>query len=275
MLGFFPLRVKRQSWLVVVAACLLFASCTGAAPSTRDEGATISTGDLAARPSPLRTHPSLARGYLRLNDGEANAVVFVPASYRVDHPAPLALLLHGATGRGTEMVQLFRRQTEARGVILVAPDSVGQSWDVVRSFEAGRPRGSPPHFGADVGRIDAALERVFADYAVDPSKIAVIGVSDGAGYALALGGNNANLFANIIALSPGFMMPIHNRARSRVFLAHGLDDTMLPAKVTSSEFAPALKALGFDVTLVLYNGGHEWPSAVINQALDWYLPLSH
>ena len=103
----------------------------------------------------------------------------------------------------------------------------------------------------------------------------MIGVSDGAGYALAIGGNNADLFRNIIALSPGFMMPIHSPARSRVFLAHGLEDRMLPSKVTTSEFAPALKSLGFDVTLLLYTGGHEWPTTVINQALDWYLPPSH
>ena len=262
---------KRPRWLIAAALGLLLASCVTASPGKGDLAARASTGDLSARPDPTPRTLSPARGYVQLKDG-TKAVVFVPASYRPDHPAALALLLHGAGGRGGDMVQLFRRQAEARGIILVAPDSNGASWDVVLSFDAGRASGARPQFGADVGRIDTALARVFADYAVDPAKIAVIGVSDGAGYALALGGNNAGLLRNIIALSPGFMMPIHNPARSRVFLAHGLEDRMLPASVTSSELAPAFKGLGFDVTLLLYTGGHEWPASVINQALDWYLP---
>ncbi len=67
------------------------------------------------------------------------------------------------------------------------------------------------------------------------------------------------------------MMPIQSPTRARIFIAHGRSDHMLPVATTTGEFVPALRGAGFDVELMLYRGGHEWPRAVIAAALDWYL----
>lgn len=162
-----PARAKHHSKhrLIGAALGLLLAGCVAASAGQSDFAGPLSTGELDARPDPTPRNVSPARGYVQLKDGAAG-LVFVPASYRPDHPAPLALLLHGAGGRGADMVMLFRRQAEARGVILVAPDSIEESWDVVHSFEAGRTNGERPHFGADAG---GSIRRLRASLPIMPS----------------------------------------------------------------------------------------------------------
>jgi phospholipase/carboxylesterase len=248
---------------------LMLTACASVAPApAHAASASVAFPILSARPASSTT--DARAGLSRLTEG-TSAALYVPPTYRADHPAAFVLLLHGATGRGADMIEMFRHEADARGLILLAPDSTGESWDVVTSFVHGRSTGAAPAYGADVERIDAALSQAFARYTVDPARVAVLGVSDGAGYALALGINNATLFRSIVALSPGFMMPIAGKARSRIFIAHGRSDRMLPVEATTGEFVPALRGAGFDVDLLLYNGGHEWPRPVITQALDWYL----
>ncbi|PTQ13222.1 phospholipase [Sphingomonas oleivorans] len=227
------------------------------------------SGELAARVTTAPPLPSAAHGYLRLT-GDTSAALYVPSSYRPDRAMPLALLLHGASRRGDDMIARFRDQAEARGIILLAPDSLDYSWDIVVSNAAAGLTGIPPRYGGDVARIDVALAQIFSRYAVDPERVAIIGFSDGASYALSLGANNAGLFRHVVALAPGMMMPIRGKARSRIFIAHGRNDKVLPLGDTSRRFAPELRRAGFEVQLLLFDGGHEMPAPVIEQALAWY-----
>src|SRR4051812_339267 len=87
-------------------------------------------GRLVARPGapegehPLGLHPlGLARG----RDG----LVYVPAGYRADRPAPLVLSLHGAGGDAEHGLALLRRQADDSGLIVLAPASRRQTWDVI------------------------------------------------------------------------------------------------------------------------------------------------
>ncbi len=250
-------------------AGFLFAACASTPPPPGGP-ASAQSPLLSARSSPRPAAPEAAIGVTRLTEG-TSAVLYVPPSYRSDHPAPFLLLLHGATGRGADMIDHFRRDADAHGIILLAPDSKETTWDVVTSFVRGRSSGALAQYGADVPRIDAALNAVFSHYAVDPEHTGVLGVSDGAGYALALGPNNAALFSRVIALSPGFMMPIKTSDRERIFIAHGRQDRILPMDVSTSVFVPALRAAGFDVTLDIFNGGHDWPRPVTDAAIGWFL----
>lgn len=63
------------------------------------------------------------------------------------------------------------------GVILVAPDSRGETWDAVMRV-----------FGPDVAYIDEALKKVFAQYNIDSSHMCLAGFSDGGTYVYSLGG---------------------------------------------------------------------------------------
>src|SRR5918911_5524024 len=105
-------------------------------------------------------------------------------------------MLHGAGGDAQGGLFPFVDRADAAGLLLVAPESRGPTWDVIRDS-----------YGPDVEFIDRALSVVFSRYAVDPSHLAVGGFSDGASYALSLGLTNGDLFTHVLAFSPGFAAP--------------------------------------------------------------------
>ena len=181
----------------------------------------------------------------------------MPAAYRPEVPAPLVLSLHGATGSGRRGLRRLQGLADGSGLIVLAPDSRGTSWDVVRTG-----------FGPDVDFIDRALELVFARYAVDPSRIAAEGFSDGASYALSLGLLNGDLFTHVIAFSPGFVTEGSRRGTPRFFISHGTADRILPIDLCSRRIVRDLRG-DYDVSYTEFDGGHEVPAEIARAALEW------
>jgi predicted esterase len=199
------------------------------------------------------------------------AKVYVPRTYDPQRPAPIALLLHGSGDRGGTMIDAFASLAEKEGVILLAPDSQRYTWDIMVKAAGLKGATRVPNWGADVPRIDEALQAAFDRYAIDPKRIALIGFSDGAGYGLSLGANNARLFSSVIAFSPGLLMRVDGVGRGRVFIAHGDHDRVLPLAPSRDIFAPVLVGLGFNVTLRIFDGRHEMPDWLRAEAFDWWL----
>lgn len=223
------------------------------------------SGVLSARPSASVAAP-VSAGRHRLRGGTA---LYVPETIPAGAAAPFLLLLHGAGGTGEKMIRRFKAQADRRGVILLAPTAAGPTWDVVLSM-AGNPR-TPPSFGTDVLRIDAVLKDAFVRVNVDPQHVAVAGFSDGASTALSIGARNAALFHNTLAFSAGGMVPHRAGPSGRVFFAHGTKDPILPLAAMRESLAPSLAAAGFQVTFVTFDGGHELPDPVLEQAVAWWL----
>lgn len=253
--GMSPLRV-------VVVVCVFVAATWGAAASAREV-----SGLLSARPK-VPEGMLLPPGQHRLRAG-TSAILYLPQSIPTGTSAPFLLLLHGAGGRGEEMIRKFKAQADARGIILLAPDSAERTWDVVLSIMADRR--APPSFGRDVRRIDAILKEAFARVQADPRRVAVAGFSDGATMALSLGARNAALFRATLAFSAGGMVPAGSGPRGRVFFAHGRKDSVLPIATARDWLAPALSKAGYSVTFDTFDGGHELPEPVLEQAMVWWL----
>lgn len=199
------------------------------------------------------------------------ARVYIPRNYDPSRPAPVVLLLHGSGDRGRTMISAFADLADREGVILVAPDSQSYSWDIMVKGADLRGVTRVPNWGVDVQRIDDALKAAFDLYAIDRSRVALIGFSDGAGYGLSLGANNADLFSSVIAFSPGLLMRVDGAARGRVFIAHGDHDRVLPLAPTRDIFKPVLQKLGFAVTLRIFDGRHEMPAPIRAEAFNWWL----
>ena len=87
--------------------------------------------------------------------------------------------------------------------IILAPESPGQSWGT-----------GPKNWGYNYLAINRALQDAFARCAIDPSRIALGGFSDGASYALSLGLANGDVFSYVIAFSPGYIVRAQARGRS-------------------------------------------------------------
>jgi phospholipase/carboxylesterase len=168
-------------------------------------------------------------------------------------------LLHGASGSGEGVLRRFGSIPDNAGIAVLAPDSRSSTWD---ALEEGR-------FGADIQYINRALERVFELVAVDPTRIAVGGFSDGATYALSLGLINGDLFSRVAAFSPGFFVQRAPHGHPKFFVSHGTSDPILPIDRCSRLIVPALRKAGYEVTFREFNGGHEVPETVAREGLDW------
>lgn len=217
-------------------------------------------GRLLARPGkPAGAAPV---GWLPLGLGwRRDGVLYVPAGYRADRPAPLAVMLHGAGGDAEHGLSLLRTLADDAGLILLAPASRRQTWDVILGG-----------FGPDVAFLDRALEQTFGRYAVDRERLAVGGFSDGASYAISLGLTNGNLFTHVLAFSPGFMAPGERVGKPHLFLAHGTNDGVLPIDLCSRRIVPQVRKAGYDVTYREFDGPHTVPPDIAREALGWFLP---
>ena len=70
-------------------------------------------GRLAARPAPVgpRAAPASGVARLALSGSERDGVLYRPATLRADRPAPLLLVLHGATGTGSRAIRETSRSS--------------------------------------------------------------------------------------------------------------------------------------------------------------------
>lgn len=217
-------------------------------------------GRLGSRPA-NPTEPPESPGLHQLGpEPGGDALLFVPDGYRSDAPVPLVVMLHGAGGDARGGIDPLLRLAGEAGTLLLAPDSLGRTWDVI----LGR-------FGPDVEYLDRALAHVFDRYRIDPGRVAVGGFSDGASYALSLGLTNGDLFGHILAFSPGFLAPGDTIGRPRIYVSHGTDDRVLPIARTSRRVVPMLKSRGYEVLYEEYSGGHLVPPDKVRRAFDRFL----
>jgi phospholipase/carboxylesterase len=189
-----------------------------------------------------------------------DGLIYVPEDLPAGEPAPLVLLLHGAGGDARQMLTLLRAAADARGLVLLAPESRGRTWDLILQ-----------DYGPDVRFIDRALETAFARHAIEPRRLAIGGFSDGGSYALSLGLSNGGLFTHVLAFSPGFMAPTRVEDTPRFFVSHGTADRVLPIDRTSRQVVASLRQFGYAVEYREYPGGHVVPPAVALAAVDWFL----
>ena len=185
-------------------------------------------------------------------------LLFVPAGHRPEVAAPVVVALHGAGGDAAGGIAPLRDLADGAGLVLVAPESRGSTWDVIHD-----------DYGPDVAVIDRALRHVFARMTVDARRVAIEGFSDGASYALSLGLGNADLFTHCIAFSPGFVAEPSRRGRLRAFVTHGVHDPVLPIDRCSRRIVPALQRDGYDVTYTEFDGAHVVPPDQARAAVAW------
>jgi phospholipase/carboxylesterase len=208
---------------------------------------------------PRRPSTSITPGLHKLGlSPERDGLLYIPRGHNSKTNAPLAVMLHGAGRSGQAMDYTFSLADDF-GVVIVAPDSRGRTWDAVMGG-----------FGADVAYIDAALRYTFARCAVDSTRLALAGFSDGASYALSLGPANGDLFSHVMAFSPGFIPRAEPRGKPRIFISHGRGDAILPIATTRRKIVPLLTGLGYDVTFREFDGPHTVPLPIAREAFEWF-----
>lgn len=189
---------------------------------------------------------------------ERDTMMYVPPGYDPARPTPLLVLLHGAGGNTARLLALLQPLADEAGLILLIPNSRGSTWDVIIDG-----------FGPDVVSIDAAVQEALRRCAIDRSRLAIGGFSDGASYALSLGLGNGDLFSHVVAFSPGFIALERTVGKPRIFLSHGRNDEVLPINPTSRKILPRLESTGYDVTYREFDGPHTIPEPIAREAVEW------
>jgi phospholipase/carboxylesterase len=251
-------EITRRHFVAIGAAVLSFA-CAGSAATTAENDDDNANGRLRSRPpkTPQAGTPATGAQALGLDTGR-DGVIYIPEG--IIEPAPLMLLLHGATGSAAGIIgrtNVFKH-ADALKMVVVVPDSRKTTWDAIRGV-----------FGPDAAFIDRALGVAFSKVAIDPKRIGVAGFSDGATYALSLGLVNGDLFTHVAAFSPGFFVAEERHGTAKFFISHGQQDEILAIATTSRRIVPVLEDAGYDVTYREFNGPHTVPPNIAQDAFEW------
>jgi predicted esterase len=201
---------------------------------------------------------------MRLAD---QAVAYIPPS--VVHTARPALLvvLHGAGQRSDQMIAQFKADADRTGMVLLAPKSAGPTWDIVAQVEMKALSGATNldeafRYGRSkaAARVLAARTDLDAIVKTDDARISLLGFSDGATFALALGPAASQPFSVVLAVAPGLVVVAARPAlRRTTIVMHGRNDRALPFEVTRATIVPALRRSGLTVVFHPFDGGHEIP----------------
>jgi phospholipase/carboxylesterase len=205
--------------------------------------------------------PPLPPGRNRLGiAGERDAILFVPSGLDARERVPLIVMFHGAGGFPEKVLPFIEEHAERDKFLVLAPHSMYATWDIVIG-------GSGP----DLERLDRALVEVTSRYRIDRNRLAFAGFSDGASYALSIGITNGDIASHVIAFSGGFMSVFTQEGAPKVFIAHGLADEQLPIETSGRANAARLKAAGYDVSYIEFNGPHAIQPAIAGMAIEFFL----
>jgi polyhydroxybutyrate depolymerase len=108
---------------------------------------------------------------------------YTPPSYDKSVRLPLVIALHGRGGNGESMILVtrkgFNKLADRDGFIVVYPDGVEQNWNDGRMDEEANDKAHRENID-DVGFISELIDIMIKDHNVDPKKVYITGISNGA-----------------------------------------------------------------------------------------------
>jgi phospholipase/carboxylesterase len=190
--------------------------------------------------------------------------VYVPEDYDLAHPHPVVMALHGGSGHGRLFLWSWLREARSRGVILVAPAAIGNTWSLME----------PPVDSANLARV---LEQVAQEWNVDRARLLLTGMSDGGTFTLLSGLDEESPFTHLAPVAASFHPMLLAMADPRrvsglpVYLVHGALDWMFPVSMARTAHR-ALTAAGAQVAYrEIADLSHVYPREQGSAMLEWML----
>ena len=196
---------------------------------------------------------------LGLSD-ERDATLIVPGTLDPEAASKLVVLFHGAGGSFERIAPIMRHHAERHGFLLLVPQSMFVTWDIVIAGH-----------GPDRERLDEALRWVADRFLLDPAHLAFAGHSDGGSYSLTTGLSNGRIVTHIMAMSAGFMTVLSQEGAPRVFVAHARQDEQTPIDTAGRSHAVKLRAAGYDLTYIEYDGPHASQPPIVEKAVNFFV----
>jgi phospholipase/carboxylesterase len=190
--------------------------------------------------------------------------LYVPEDYDLARAYPLVMALHGGSGHGRLFLWSWLREARSRGVILVAPTAIGDTWSLME-----------PQVDSD------NLVRVLAEIAqrwhIDRTRLLLTGMSDGGTFTLLSGLDDGSPFTHLAPVAASFhplLLTMTDPRRVKglpVYLVHGALDWMFPV----ANARTAQRALAMAGAKVVYREiadlSHAYPREENSGMLDWFL----
>jgi phospholipase/carboxylesterase len=188
--------------------------------------------------------------------------IYAPEYYCPERAWPLVIALHGGSGNGRAFLWSWLRAARTHGAIVIAATAIGQTWALN---------------GPDVDTPNLAnmIEFARGRWNVDPARILLTGMSDGATFSYLAGLTTDLPVTHLAPVSAAFhplMVQVADPARVQglpIYLVHGARDWMFPVE-TARQAHQALAAAGAAVTYrELDNLSHTYPREESAAMLEW------
>jgi poly(3-hydroxybutyrate) depolymerase len=153
---------------------------------------------------------------------------YLPQGYSSERRWPLLLFLHGAGGNLALYPWLWRRLADERGVVIVCPTWDNGLWDTSGGTRAAL----------------IALENTLQSCAIDPERVFLAGLSNGAITGWAVLSARPEAFRGFISISGGLASGRDPKATAHVpvLLIHGVKDRIVPVDASRRRCAVLRRA---------------------------------
>jgi phospholipase/carboxylesterase len=194
-------------------------------------------------------------------------------------PPPLLLLLHGIGADEDDLLPLVQHlDPRLLAVSARAPhqaEPAGHRWYAI-DWTVTPPRGDAIEIAASRDLLARFVEETTAAHGADPSRVFLLGFSQGAVMSLALLLARPDLVRGVIAHSgqlarlPGAAPTAEALSRAAVLLLHGAEDEVIPAAQARKAHEVLLPLMGSRVTCRVLDGlGHGVSQESVGEAARW------
>lgn len=190
--------------------------------------------------------------------------LYVPETYRDGARLPLVVALHGGSGNGGAFLWSWLREARTRGLIVLAPTAIGSTWSLMEPE-------------VDGPSIDRMVAQVASQWAVEPDRKLLTGMSDGGTFTYVLGLRQGCQFTHLAPVAAAFHPMLAqfadpDRVRGLpIHIVHGARDWMFAAQ-TAAVAQRTLQQAGADVVYrEIADLSHTYPRDENGALLDWFL----
>jgi len=212
----------------VLSSVLVVAACGGNPPSATTSPTPVPTASPAPTFAPTPSAaaasatPTVATAHIEVDGKTRDYIVATPPDVAAHDPLPLLFALHGYTQtmNDAESISGFDAMAMDPGAIIVYPQGYWHSWNAGTCCSPGNVD--------DVAFISALIDRMEADYPVDPNRVFVVGGSNGGEMAERVACDLSGRVAAIADVIGTLLVDCQPSQPVSVIAIHGQADVQIP-----------------------------------------------
>jgi poly(3-hydroxybutyrate) depolymerase len=190
--------------------------------------------------------------------------LFLPKTVDLSKPAPLVVAFHGMLIDSKDVMPKYTQlnaTAEKHQFVICYPEALGKKWGI-----------APTKVKDDLEFFDVLLDRLTADYKIDPDRVFVLGMSNGGYFAHIIGKERSNNVAAVASHSGPLglqtLLGVNAVRKFPVLIIHGDRDPIFPVRF-ARENRDKYTREGHEVKYVELAGhGHMWAvKADINETI--------